>query len=395
MKQKMIVFFILGFILVVVLSFLSINYAQNFAPIDESGGFSKERAMVAKNSNTKTNLKIERVSKTAILPYWNIPKKEELGEYEKLLYFGISPEISGSILDDEGLQELYKFTSQNYLQKKGLVVKMLNNKTNTVLLEDPKTADIFQNKAIELAKTSGFDYIALDLEVSSLPFEGVSDSITLFVKNFSQKADQIGLEFEIILYGDLFKRGRPYDLKQFADVVDGVAIMAYDFHKSRGEPGPNFPFDAESSFPGKKTSYTYSFKEMIDDFLLIVGPEKLTVIFGMYGYDWALGPQGLPLKKATAISLKVIEKEILPRCGSENSLKNRPDTGNFVTGESKYQLCVLQKDTVSQEKRLQYSDIDGYRHELWFEDKESAEFKIAYLKEKGIGKVSYWVWGYY
>lgn len=150
--------------------------------------------------------------------------------------------------------------------------------------------------------------------------------------------------------------------------------MAYDFHKKRGEPGPNFPFDNNNK--------GYSFKKMIKDFESIVQKEKITVLFGMYGYDWTLGKQGLPLKPATAISLKNIQSFI----------KNNNCKEGIVT---KTNECSIFVQTVSREKNIQFKDAEGLSHHIYYEDEESANFKTEYLKEQGISKIGYWVWGYF
>ena len=47
------------------------------------------------------------------------------------------------------------------------------------------------------------------------------------------------------------------------------------------------------------------------------------------------------------------------------------------------------------EKNIRYKGEDGYDHVIFFEDEESAQVKTDYLKEKGIGSISYWAWGYF
>lgn len=140
--------------------------------------------------------------------------------------------------------------------------------------------------------------------------------------------------------------------------------MAYDLQKSYGEPGPNFSYE-------DKNKYGYDFKKMVEDFKGKAESEKITVILGMYGYDWTLNPQGTPLKQAKAITVNQI-----------NILKAQSSNLKTTTLSSK-------------EKKLEYVDGEGQKHILWYEDEESAETKINHLKEQGIGSVSYWAWGYF
>jgi len=305
-------------------------------------------------------------SQAIFIPYWNIPSSSaDLSEYDTLIYFGIAPDTNGSLMGDAGLQNVDRFIQNTSSGKERmLTVRMLNSEINTAILDDISHQSTIIGKAIDLANQYGFDGIVLDLEMSVIPFSHVQHNITSFISSFAESAQAEDMDFAITIYGDTFYRGRPYDIEALGKYVDEMYIMAYDFHKSRGEPGPNFPLDRQSLGDGG-SAYPYDFKHMITDFSSVVSREKLTVIFGMYGYDWTLGEQGLPLKAAKAIPLREI------------------DTSGAI------------EDPVSQEKHVTYTDDEGYRHELWFEDEESVDVKIDYLQEQGIGQVGYWVWGYF
>jgi len=62
-------------------------------------------------------------------------------------------------------------------------------------------------------------------------------------------------------------------------------IMAYDFHKARSTPGPNFPLVV-------KTFMGMIWIRWQNDFLQAVPNQKLGVIFGLFGYDWPIDTQG-------------------------------------------------------------------------------------------------------
>lgn len=172
--------------------------------------------------------------------------------------------------------------------------------------------------------------------------------------------------FSAIIYGDNYFRKRPFDIEFMGKHTDEIMIMAYDFHKSYGEPGPNFSFD-------EKNKYGYDFKQMISDFSADVPSDKLTIIIGMYGYDWILNEQGTPLKRADAITLNQITNKF----------------PSFVkTTEGK-------QNSNSKEKKIEYVDKENQKHVIWYEDVESAEVKWLYLMGEGIGSVSYWAYGYF
>lgn len=297
-------------------------------------------------------------SRSLFIPYWNIPDaSDDLSAYETLIYFGVAPDTAGSLKMDDGRLKLQTFIDNTPRSShRFLTIRMLDTAVNQTLLENETIEDRVITNSNELAKQYGFDGIVLDLEMGVLPFSGVQEDITAFITAFTQAARGEDLSFAITLYGDTFYRQRPYDVARLASVVDEVYIMAYDLHKSHGEPGANFTFEDDNE---------YDFKQMVTDYTAVVPREKLAVIFGMYGYDWTLGSQGKPLKAANAIPLNQIDEE-------------------GAIG-----------DPVSREKHIIYTDADGFDHELWYEDEESANVKIEYLKQHGIGRVGYWVWGYF
>jgi len=312
---------------------------------------------------------VKNIEKSVFIAYWNIPETHsEIEEYDKAIYFGVAPDKDGDLIDDLGLQNIDKFVNiSKNLQAKLLTVRMFEEDVNFAIFEDDQAQKELAINVAKIIEEYDFDGVVLDLELGVIPTASVSSQITSFVKSFSS-ALRIGTVPKrdspvfLALYGDTFYRGRPYDVEKLEKYVDGIYIMAYDFHKSRGEPGPNFPLTRRSLGEGGP-EYSYDFQQMIKDFSTIVPRDNITVIFGMYGYDWTLGQQGLPLKAAVAIPINEID----------------------TSGANTY--------PESKEKNIKYTDDEGYDHILWYEDMESSDVKIEYLKSQGIGSVGYWVWG--
>jgi len=307
------------------------------------------------------------ISQTMVfIPYWNIPSEEDFSGYDTLIYFGVTPDNEGALKKDTGFSGLETFvTHTSPTKKRYLTVRMLDTATNIDILENQSAQASLIEKLSELSVQHHLEGVVLDLEMSVIPFSDTQKDISHFVTRMADQLHKRNLELMVTIYGDTFYRSRPYDVSLLGDKADRILIMAYDFHKSRGEPGPNFPFDRKGE---------YDFKQMVQDFSQHVDAEKLTVVFGMYGYDWTLGEQGLPLKTANAIPLHEIESDIIPGC----------------TGD-----CIISTDKASQETKVTYSDPEGYDHVMWFENEASVEVKKEYLEEQGIGSIGYWVWGYF
>lgn len=359
---------------ILVLGFLLILFGGLFA---WSQFFSQKKVnpSVSVPSGKKTNVsektQEELVSSTSIfVPYWNIPENpEDLNQYDRVIYFGLSPNLNGINRDDEGYENMSTFLQRVPSSKElFLGVRMLDNDTNLTILSNEIYAKKVIQDAITIAQENGFDGIVLDLEVFSLFNPNVPGQINSFVQYFYTQTNQHNISLFMTLYGDVYYRPRPYNVKTLAENVDGILIMAYDFHKTNGEPGPNFPLTG-------KEKYGYDMETMVEDFLQDAPAKKISVLFGMYGYDWLVDEKSRPIRPGKALSLVDIRKDFLDHCAWSN--------------------CTALRDAKSKETEVSYIDAyEGY-HKVWFEDEESVKEKSEFLKERGIGQTGYWVYGYF
>ncbi|MCA9387378.1 hypothetical protein KC669_05085 [Candidatus Dojkabacteria bacterium] len=327
-----------------------------------------EETQREKSNSEESIIPVQSQTETVFVPYWNMFNTSELSSYDSVIYFGISATKDGINKEDQGFANISKFVQSTDNSQTYLTLRMLNAESNLEILENTQAQQKIIDETINLANDNGFDGIVLDLELSVIPFTNVKDNISLFVTSFSKELRNQNLAFLITLYGDTYYRSRPYDVKVIGKEADEVLIMAYDFHKSRGEPGPNFPFEGQHE-------YGYDFQQMVHDFSQDVPVEKLTVIFGMYGYNWTLGSEDKPLKAATAVTLASAEEAFIDSCNYTN--------------------CTSARDKDSAEMKVTYADDEHYKHVVWFEDESSVETKSEYLKKQGIGKIGYWTWGYW
>lgn len=355
-------------ILVVLLVFLGVFFLQKAFKEKVFQDFSSWGNIVS--SPTPTYKKVSpgvRSESSLFVPYWTLSDGISSTE-DSLIYFGIAAGESGIDKSDEGYKSMAEFlTSVDNSKKKLLTLRMLDQEVSTRTLESKKNQEILIDETIVLASENGFDGIVLDLEYKALPFDSVVNGITSFVSRFYQAAKANGLEFSVLVYGDTFFRVRPYDIKAIGENSDEVMIMAYDFHKSGGNPGPNFPL-------GGSDIYGYDYAEMTEDFLSVVPAEKLTVVFGMFGYDWRVDEEEAGLGSANALSLAQMQQRFVNGCRFDN--------------------CVLVRDEKSKESNVTYSEDNG-KHAVWFEDKESVEAKKAFLRDRGINSFSFWAHSFF
>lgn len=311
------------------------------------------------------------------VPYWNVPtSKPNLPtvpstRLSTLIYFGITPDETGRIRRDEpGFRTLSSFSAFN--NRSLLTIRMMDESTNRLILEDHARQQTLLADAISIAHSYSFDGILLDLEHSVLPTSDTTNDITRFITSFSQATNASNLDFAIAIYGDTYYRIRPYDTKAIAPLIDQMYIMAYDFHKSYGEPGPNFPLNTHHD--GLKR-YAYSLEKMLADFTKHVPPAKISVLFGVYGYDWSVDDQNRPAKAATARPLSQIQARFYPKCP--------------------FSSCTIRTDPASTETNITYTDDSGQKHNLWSETLTSLATKTDFLRSQGVSQIGFWTYGYY
>lgn len=299
------------------------------------------------------------------IPYWTLDSDISSSPTPNLIYFGIEANASGINHDETGYKKIDEFVVNSGNKTTYLTIRMLNSDANLKILKDKTLQDKIINESILIAKENGFSGIVLDFEIKGLPFESFVKSITDLNKAFYEKVHADNLMYATLLYGDAFYRVRPFDAENIAKYSDRLFIMAYDFSKANGNPGPNFPFDEKE--------FGYSFKTMIEDYLQVVPKEKLTIFFGMFGYDWKIDEEKRGKEAASSKTTLQLER--------------------FMTGCVSGNTCTTTSSEGSGTSITYSDDIDS--HVIWFEDYSSVERKIQYLNSKGIYSVGYWAYGYY
>lgn len=320
------------------------------------------------NQPLPTHYSIEKAKQTEsniFVPYWATSSPSDA--YNRVYYFGLGFDDSGEIIQDLSLQKI-NLVSSIASERKMLVVRMLQDRVIDAALGSYEVQGRIVENTLKQVELHNFSGAVLDLEKSYSLNKDTTTQISKFVHYFCSALKKNYKDCFVLVYGDVFYRMRPYDVQEIAKVSDRIIIMAYDFHKAGGEPGPNFPF--------VKGDYGYDFKQMIADFSSVVPKEKLEVAFGMFGYDWTLNDQGTPLKSATAFSVQSLKSKV-------ESLKN----------DTRYMLRVTRN--ASQEPRIDYIDGEGRGHVVWYEDEESVKVKTDFLHSQGIGMTSFWAWEYF
>lgn len=358
--MKIKVFLLVVLIVAGVLSFFLTQ--KQPLPFSKSGG-----SFFRTNTPTPTPIHAQKTS-SLFVPYWSNMNLDTRDDYDRYIYFGVNVNDQGVITDDDGYRSLSSFTSFSTGKEKWLTVRMLDHDMNTTILGDSGAWVNIAHSIARTASENGFDGVVLDLEVGLISFHIAPDSISGFSETLSHEIHAQNMKYGMAIYGDASFRQRPYDVKTLARNTDEIMMMAYDFHKSFGEAGPNFPLHGVDT-------YNYDFSTMLDDFSKVVPPEKLSVVYGMYGYEWIVDDQDRALKTALALTLNQIQKRFLNGCSERD--------------------CVVKRDRESAETEITFKDDQGRKHEIWFEDQESVKQKQAEAEKKGIVGSVFWAHGYF
>lgn len=324
-------------------------------------------SLVQKDSQAVSAPAAKRTT-TLFVPYWTLSNKPLPENYDTLVYFGITANESGIDTQEDGYKNLQKFF--NFVaphQKTLLTVRLLDQTTDEKVLHDTNLQQKILDQSLQIAKQYHFDGVVLDLEYKALAFDEVVKSTTQLSTNFAAASHKDNLLFYQAIYGDASYRLRPFDVGAIGKVSDGIFVMAYDFHKANGNPGPNFPLHPLAD-------EDYSFMQMIQDFSKKVAPEKITILFGLFGYDWIVNSGNQSISQATTITTKEAQAKFMPSC----QLKK----------------CQEVRDVGASEYHVHYTANDG-QHEVWFEDTDSITQKEAFLSQHGIVSIGFWAWSYF
>lgn len=310
----------------------------------------------------------QKTTTSVYVPYWALNDTENTTEYDTYIYFGITPNGRG-IATEEGYRRVDNFLSLvPDGKKKLLTLRMVDSDINADILKDKNVQQRIINQTVSYALQHDFDGVVLDLEMSAIPFASLITQITNFNKTLSDTVKSKNLSFTMTLYGDTFYRVRPFDVKELSKNTDTFMLMAYDFHKSRSNPGPNFPLRGSEK-------YGYDMTKLADDIVGYTEPQNVSVIFGMFGYDWQVDDIGKATAHGEPLTYEQIETKFLNDCS--------------------FKGCKITRDPLSTETTITYMDEYGQKHIVWFEDSTSVAEKQKYLRSRGITNFSFWAYSYF
>lgn len=145
-----------------------------------------------------------------------------------------------------------------------------------------------------------------------------------------------------------------HDYEAHGRMVDFVVLMTYEWGYRLGPPQAISPLN--------------QIRRVIDYAVTVIPRNKIMMGFQVYARDW-----------------------LLPHVQGQEA--ETFDMQEAVRRALQYGAAI-QYNERAQSPFFRYTDEQGRRHEVWFEDARSAQAKFDLVKEYGLRGISYWVLGY-
>lgn len=218
------------------------------------------------------------------------------------------------------------------------------------ILHDPERRKQHVREIVDLVLSN--DYAGIDIDYEELR-AGDRDEFSTLVRELADALHAHDRTLSVAVFAKASERG--YDERNAAQdyaaigrAADQVRLMGYDRHWSTSPPGPVAPVDW--------------IRDVLDYARSTIPPEKIVLGVPLYGYDWSQG-------------------------------RGEPVTWNEATRIAQRHDARIRFDEESRSPWFHYTDADGQRHEVWFENAASSRAKFEVADRSGIGGVYLWMYG--
>jgi len=218
--------------------------------------------------------------------------------------------------------------------------------TVQAMLHNPAAVDYHIDELVDLAVANGYDGIDIDYEDLSGRDRKVFSE---FLTKLGTALDSAGKQLTVAVHpktsdeGD-DERNVAQDYQAIGAAADQVRIMTYDYSWDTSRPGPVAPADWV--------------QDVIAWTVTQVPREKVIIGIVLLGYDWGDGP-GITVDHEQARSIAR---------ANDATIRRSEDGSPWFA----------------------YSDSSGTRHEVWYEDSQSARAKLTLVSEYGLGGAFFW-----
>lgn len=225
-----------------------------------------------------------------------------------------------------------------------------------IILSDEAMQDKLLDNIIKTAKELGFKDIHFDMEF--LPPEE-RENYLKFLRKAKQRLSKEGFLMSVALAPKTSDEQKglwyeAHDYRGVGEIADFVVPMTYEWGYSGGPPRAVSPIDEVS----KVVNYAVS----------TMPPSKILLGQNLYGYDWTL-----PYVPGGEFAKAISPQQAIELARTYN--------------------VPIEYDIKSQAPHFDYTDEEGKKHTVWFEDARSIQAKFDLIKQYGLRGISYWKLG--
>ncbi|MBX6377700.1 MAG: glycoside hydrolase family 18 [Clostridia bacterium] len=270
-------------------------------------------------------------------------------DYLAPFWFKIQPD--GSVVD-EAERDVDRFARRERIRLQPLFT---NAEGTDRFLRDPAARRRAVGEIVRLVRERNYAGASIDFQLLE---PGSRDAFTAFMKDLYGRLRPLRkvVTVDVIPFGEADQPSSPYDYAALARNSDQLVLMTYDRHGQKSEPGAVAPLRWV--------------EDMVKTALRVTRPDRVILGLAAYGYDWKVG---VP-EEARVLPLKQIaEVELVRRAREFGARVQRTDTGI---------------------PHYTYTDGQGIRHEVWYEDARAIVPKMQLAKRYGLHGVSIWRVGY-
>ncbi|WP_077623864.1 glycosyl hydrolase family 18 protein [Sediminibacillus massiliensis] len=225
-----------------------------------------------------------------------------------------------------------------------------------IIVTNREVENTLLDNIISTANEVGFGDVHFDFEF--LPPENRED-YNNFLRRAKQRLSEAGLLMSTALAPKTSaeQEGEWYEAHDYAahgEIADFVVLMTYEWGYSGG--------------PAMAVSPINRVREVVEYALTEMPADKIMLGQNLYGYDWTL-----PYEPGGEYAEALSPQQAIARAREYN--------------------VDIEYDAEAQAPFYLYTDEEGSRHEVWFEDARSIQAKFELIKELDLRGISYWKLG--
>lgn len=326
-------------------------------------------------ANHLTNVNFIQVGQRLVIPAKSLPFKEvngyltNVGSSAQSMVEQVADDLtyltpfSYQVRSDGSVQELNDHRVLDLARSKNVTPLMcitnigdqgFSTKTVHAILNDASAQEILINNILSILAGKGFKGLNVDFEY--VPSED-REQYNNFLRQLVDRLHPQGylVSSAVAPKQSSHQKGLLYEAHDYAmhgQLLDFVVLMTYEWGWEGGPPMAISPLNMV--------------RRIIDYAVTVIPRHKIMVGISLYARDWTLpyvegGPHARSFSPQYAVHLA-----------------------------ARYRTSI-EYDQVAQSPYFRYTDENGRRHEVWFEDARSMQARFNLIKDYNLRGISYWV----